>query len=83
MCEGGLGWVRGEARGFKSPSVGAGVRASNEPPYEIVDSVRVEELLHCGPEQQEVVSRRWTMHRSDCRHDAATIGDVDRGIKGC
>lgn len=42
-----MGWVgSGEARRGEDEALSASGRSGNEPPYEIVDSVRVEMLLH-------------------------------------
>lgn len=61
--------VEGEARG------GEGSRATNEPPDEIVDSVRVEQLLHRGqPELRNVDYGRLRVSRGDSGHDAAVFG---------
>lgn len=53
-------------------------RATNEPPDEIVDSVRVEQLLHRGqPELRNVEYEILAVSRSDCKYDATVIASVE------
>lgn len=64
--------VGGEARS------GEGSRVTNEPPNEIVDSVRVEQLLHCGqPELRNIEYGLLMVSRGACSHDAAVFGCVE------
>lgn len=75
-----MGWVgSGEARRGEDEALSASGRSGNEPPYEIVDSVRVEVLLHCGqPEHRNAADERMRTRMSDCWHGAAAI----RGVQG-
>lgn len=53
-------------------------RATNEPPDEIVDSVRVEQLLHRGqPELRSVEYEVLAVSRSDCEYDATVIASFE------
>lgn len=53
-------------------------RATNEPPDEIVDSVRVEQLLHRGqPELRNIEYGGLAVSRGGRKHDAAVIGRVE------